>query len=176
MKRTTSGFTLIELLVVIVVLGILVAIVTVSYDAVQIRNRNIERQTDITTIKNALEIYYSENAAFPIISGSTSDSGSTWATSNHTASWTSLRSTLSLPNIADPRNTAGSIHTTPTSTIPYTYAYNAGTSGGLLCGVPAGQAFILLYRNEKGSVTTFMDGDCPGFAPLSDVSYVVVVK
>ncbi|HJM04668.1 MAG TPA: putative Ig domain-containing protein [Candidatus Saccharimonadaceae bacterium] len=59
------GFTILELLVVITVIGILASIVIVSYQGIQERSRDAERDSSITEIKIALEKYYADNSQFP---------------------------------------------------------------------------------------------------------------
>jgi len=60
-----KGFTIIELLVAIVVIGILIGIVVVSYGTIQQRSRDAERESDITQIKIALEKYHAEKSMYP---------------------------------------------------------------------------------------------------------------
>ena len=45
LKRTQSGFTIVELLIVIIVIGILAALVLVTFSGVQQKARNTERVT-----------------------------------------------------------------------------------------------------------------------------------
>ena len=59
------GFTIIELLVTIVVIGILVTIMVVSYTGIQQRARDSERGSDITQIKIAIEKYHADKSGYP---------------------------------------------------------------------------------------------------------------
>ncbi|MDB5160371.1 MAG: hypothetical protein JWO99_634 [Candidatus Saccharibacteria bacterium] len=60
-----KGFTIIELLVSIVVIGILVTIMIVSYGGIQQRSRDSERGSDTTQLKIAIEKYHSEKGQYP---------------------------------------------------------------------------------------------------------------
>ena len=64
-KIKQNGFTIIELLVVIVVIGILVSIITISYDSIQRDVRDNERAADIELITSALENYYNQRGKYP---------------------------------------------------------------------------------------------------------------
>lgn len=66
-KRTFSqkGFTIIELLIVIVVIGILAAIVIVSYNGVTQRTYTATLQTDLRSALSKIDIYRSDNGRYP---------------------------------------------------------------------------------------------------------------
>ncbi len=59
------GYTLIELLIVITIVGILVAVSTVSYLTASKQSRDTKRKTDLEQIRQALETYRSENGTYP---------------------------------------------------------------------------------------------------------------
>lgn len=61
------GFTIIELIVSIVVIGILVTIMVVSYKGIQQRSRDSERSSDVTQLKIAIEKYHSEKSSYPAV-------------------------------------------------------------------------------------------------------------
>jgi len=60
-----SGFTLIELTITIVIVGILVGIVTISYSGIQTKTRDSQRLSQATIIAESLEKYYDKNGKYP---------------------------------------------------------------------------------------------------------------
>lgn len=64
-KKTDSGFTIVELLIVIVVIGILAALVVVTYNGIQQKARDTERKTDINALHGQLEAYQAQNGSYP---------------------------------------------------------------------------------------------------------------
>jgi len=62
LKIAKGGFTLLELLIVIAIIGILVAMGTVSYSTAQKRARDSKRQGDMKAIQNAFEQYYAAHS------------------------------------------------------------------------------------------------------------------
>ena len=65
MKKSASAFTIVELLIVIVVIGILATITVISYTGVQRRAYDTRRQSDISTITTALELYKISSGGYP---------------------------------------------------------------------------------------------------------------
>lgn len=66
MKLLTNkhGFTLIELLVVITIIGLLGGIGITSFIGSQKRGRDGRRQTDLSSLRDALELFYSEKGEY----------------------------------------------------------------------------------------------------------------
>lgn len=62
-----SGFTIVELLIVIVVIAILAAIGIASYRTIQERAAFAKVQTELKSIKQALDMYYNDNGHPAII-------------------------------------------------------------------------------------------------------------
>ena len=63
--RNNKGFTLIELLVVIAIIGLLATLAVVSLTSAQEKARDTKRIADVKQIQTALELYYSDNGAYP---------------------------------------------------------------------------------------------------------------
>lgn len=64
--KNGKGFTLIELLVVIAIIGIL-AVFTLAFLApARQKGRDAKRKEDLNAVAKALELYYSDNNAYPV--------------------------------------------------------------------------------------------------------------
>ena len=72
-----KGFTLIELLIVIAIIGLLATLAIVSLTTAQQKARDTKRVADVKQLQNAVELYYSENAVYPL---TTAAVNATWAT------------------------------------------------------------------------------------------------
>lgn len=60
-----KGFTLIELLVVVAIIGILATVVLASLGSARERANDAKRFSEINQVRNALELYYLDNNAYP---------------------------------------------------------------------------------------------------------------
>jgi type II secretion system protein G len=60
------GFTLIELLVVIAILGLLSTLAVVALGSARTKSRDSKRLSDLKQLQTALELYYTENTAYPV--------------------------------------------------------------------------------------------------------------
>jgi prepilin-type N-terminal cleavage/methylation domain-containing protein len=59
--RQQKGFTLLELLVVISIIGLLIAMIAVSFGTAQKKGRDAKRRADVKSLQNAFEQYYAAN-------------------------------------------------------------------------------------------------------------------
>lgn len=75
-RQAKQGFTLIELLIVIAIIGLLATLAIVSLTTAQRKARDTKRIADIKQLQNAVELYYSEQAAYPLSAAAVNDS---WA-------------------------------------------------------------------------------------------------
>ena len=60
-----KGFTLIELLVVIAIIGLLSTLAVVALGSVREKGRDTKRLADLKQMSTALELYNTENSAYP---------------------------------------------------------------------------------------------------------------
>lgn len=175
-SRNRAGFTLVELAVTIVVIAILATISVISYDGMQQRARDAKRKSDISSITEALDLYYLKNQRYPNGSGSTTINSS-WSTTADD-SWSDLAAALEpfLEEMPwDPVSSPG-VPVTSSSSQGYNYAYFS--NGAAYCGAAPRQMYILLYRLEGSAQTNTLIGDCPTMAlgPYGGASNYRVVR
>ncbi|HEX5394901.1 MAG TPA: prepilin-type N-terminal cleavage/methylation domain-containing protein [Candidatus Saccharimonadales bacterium] len=104
LSQDKGGFTIVELLIVIVVIGILAALVIVTYNGIQQRARDTERKTDVKSLQGQLEAFWADQAKYPCLASVTA----TCATDlNDTTFRTTNMKGLDPAALADPKN-AGS--------------------------------------------------------------------
>jgi general secretion pathway protein G len=70
-KLNEKGFTLIELLVVIAIIGLLSTLAVVALGNARQKARDARRLSDLKQLQTALELYYTDNTAYPTGSGVT---------------------------------------------------------------------------------------------------------
>ncbi|MNQ21096.1 Type II secretion system protein G precursor [compost metagenome] len=133
-QMKSAGFTIVELVVVIAVIGILAAISTISYRAIQDKTNFSIVDSDMKTVKASIEKYYNKNGSYP-------DTAGVWRYARR-----DLPTNTYLPELADgyysgslPDVMYGS-QTTPTDN---TYAYRSNkVDYKLIRLAPAGQSTL----------------------------------
>ena len=106
-----QGFTLIELLVVISIMGILVAIISVSFATGQKRSRDTKRRADLLAVQQSLEQCFALNNEYPLTAGVVFGSGLSCGT----------QTTMNQVPV-DPKNSGS-----------YVYAYSAAADQSSYC-------------------------------------------
>ncbi len=114
LNKKEKGFTIVELLIVIVVIGILAALVIVTFSGVQRRARDSERTTDIGAINSHLEAYHADRGYYPTL-GELQDSAAGGFVE------TNLRG-LDLEALHDPKGSAGNNIVGTRAANAYSYA------------------------------------------------------
>ena len=64
-----AGFTLIELLVVIAVISMLLSLIMVVFGTTRARARDAERELEVKSMQDALELYFASFRTYPISAG-----------------------------------------------------------------------------------------------------------
>jgi prepilin-type N-terminal cleavage/methylation domain-containing protein len=67
-KLFKLGFTLIELLIVIAIIGILSGLIITNVQGVRERARDARRKSDLSSLRQALRLYYNDTGSFPLSS------------------------------------------------------------------------------------------------------------
>jgi len=63
--KERRGFTIVELLIVIVVIAILTTVTIVGYNGIQQRTRDAARDVAVQSIRDSLQLYWTENGHYP---------------------------------------------------------------------------------------------------------------
>lgn len=66
-----KGFTLIELLIVVAIIGLLSTLAVVALGSARVKARDSKRLADLKQLQTALELYYTDQNAYPAGSGVT---------------------------------------------------------------------------------------------------------
>jgi type II secretion system protein G len=109
-RKNNRGFTIVELLIVIVVIGILAALVVVTYNGIQQKARDTERKTDINALHGQFEAYQAQNGKYP-----------TLANANDTTFRAANLKGLDPAALQDPKGTAQTLVAAPAAN-NYSYA------------------------------------------------------
>ncbi len=64
-QKKITGFTLIELIVVMAIISIIATFLMANFAGVRERSRDATRKSDVSQIRNALEIYRSDEGFYP---------------------------------------------------------------------------------------------------------------
>src|SRR5579864_1023103 len=123
LKKNNRGFTIVELLIVIVVIGILAALVIVTYNGIQQKARDTQRKTDIDALASHAEAYNAQTGYYPCLASVTS----TCASDFNSATFRSANM-KGLPSAAlqDPQGAAQTLCGTVQASC---YAYVAAPAG-----------------------------------------------
>lgn len=139
LKNKQSGFTIVELLIVIVVIGILAGLVVTTFNGIQQKGRDTERQTDIKAIHGQLEAYYAQNGLYPLLAD----------VNNQTWRGTNMKG-LDPESLKDPKGTAQTLVAAPAQG-SYSYAVTEA-DGTTVCSVAANCAKYTLTATLEGTI------------------------
>lgn len=128
-RRPQSGFTLLEVLVVVSIIGILASIVAVNLGGARVLARDARRKEDMAQLRTALELYYNDHKAYPVIE---------FAQSNpQNLGWTELQAAL-LPYVS-------ALPTEPPGGLTVGYRYRSQGAGAATC---TDQWYVLEFQLE----------------------------
>lgn len=129
-----KGFTLIELLVVIAIIGLLSTLAVVALGSARVKARDSKRLSDLKQIQTALELYYTDQNAYPSGGGVTLGAGN-YACLN-ASGWGAVgcASPYMAGVPADPTATSNYVYTAASSSYAIT-ATLEGTVNGLSSGI-----------------------------------------
>ena len=122
-KNKQSGFTIVELLIVIVVIGILAGLVITTFNGIQQKARDTERETDIKAMHAQVEAYWAQKGFYP----SLTELNDRTATTGFVA--INLKG-LDSDAFKDPKGTSVNLSAAPAAN---TYAYAVTNSAGTTC-------------------------------------------
>lgn len=142
------GFTLIELLVVIAIIGLLASIVLASLTSARVKSRDAARAEAIIQIRNAVELYNTDNGHYPITNG---------------GNWSSFDSPAYGPTaIVNPAatNLSAALQKYFT-TAPQDPASLGGDSGYLYISDSTGSQYCILIWRTPENMNNFSSGQVP---------------
>ncbi len=125
-KKKQSGFTIVELLIVIVVIGILAGLVITTFNGIQQKARDTERETDIKAIHAQVEAFWAQKGYYP----SLTDMNDRTATTGFVA--VNLKG-LDAGAFQDPKATGANAANLVAAPVASAYAYAVTNSAGTSC-------------------------------------------
>ena len=143
MTQREKGFTLIELLVVIAIIGILSSVVLASLSAARNKGNDAKTQAQLSGLRAAAEIYYSNNNSY----GTASDSCTTSLFGDTNSGMSKYTDSTNYPSGAAPLSchTSGTAYavsaklTSAQGTNNYWCVDSTGQSKGIAATLPAGK-------------------------------------
>lgn len=118
-QSNQKGFTVIELVVVIVIAGILLALILITHAGIAQKERNIERQRDVSELRDEMEAYYSQYNKYPTLANV---NDTHWRATNMKA--------LDKEVLRDPSGTAYTLADNPAKGV---YAFQVTSAAGTAC-------------------------------------------
>jgi len=122
LKNKQSGFTIIELLIVIVVIGILAGLVLTTFNGIQQKARDTERETDVKALHAQLEAYWAQQGFYPSLTDMNDRAAGGFVATNMKG--------LDAGAFKDPKAAATALIASPGAT---GYAYAVTNSAGTSC-------------------------------------------
>jgi prepilin-type N-terminal cleavage/methylation domain-containing protein len=130
-KNKQSGFTIVELLIVIVVIGILAGLVITTFNGIQQKARDTERQTDIKALHSQLEAFWAQKGYYP-----------------------------SLADMNDRTATTGFVAVNMKGLDPGAFKDPKGAAGGALVATAAANSYAYAVQNSGGTSCESDDTTC----------------
>lgn len=138
-----KGFTLIELLVVIAIIGLLSTLAVVALSSAREKARDSKRLSDLKQIQTALELYYTDNNAYPVEATAINLGQTATICLNSAAGFTTTGCATPYMGLVptDPQSTQNYVYTSAdgsTYTVVATLEGTVGSLSGAVTASPSG--------------------------------------
>lgn len=143
-----GGFTLIELLVVIAIIGVLASVILASLNTARGKGRDAFRKQSLTELRTALELYYDDHNAYPILDAYSPWNETTWGINGNTTFYNDI-----VPKYMSslPQDPSKSFESAPANYLGDGYPADRG----FFYRSTDGQHFILGTNLENGAPANF---------------------